>query len=108
MASSKNGKKVVRTESVLDEAKIYFSNILSPFKKKKQQQQQQMQHYNNYDYNHNYSTMTMQQPADYGNNGEYKQKEDERDDVDARAEQYIKKKHQKFELSRIKMDVSAF
>jgi len=108
MSSSKNRKKVVRIESILDETKICFSYILSPSKKKKQQQQQQMQHYNNYDYNHNYSTMKMQQPADYGNNGEYKQKEDEYEDVDARAEQYIKKKHQKFELSRLKMDVSAF
>jgi len=104
MSSSKNRKKVVRIESILDETKIYFSHILSPSKKKKQQQQQQMQHYNNYDY----STMKMQQPADYGNNGEYRQKEDEYEDVDARAEQYIKKKHQKFELSRLKMDVSAF
>ena len=33
MSSSKNEKKVVRMESMLDENKIYFSHILSPFKK---------------------------------------------------------------------------
>ena len=99
MASSKNGKKVVRTESILDEAKIYFSHILSPFKKKKEHQQQQMQTYNHYDYNY---SVTRNQPADNCDNGDYKQEDDEyeNEDVDERAEGFIKKKHQKFRLSK--------
>ena len=101
-----SSKKVVRTESMLDENKTYFSHMLSPFKKNKQQQQQNCSYsYNhNYGYNYDYNAQQrQQQQQDGGKQGlhyNYGKFDDEHEDIDAKAEQYIRKKHQKFQLSR--------
>ena len=84
----------MRTESTLDENKIYFSHILSPFKKK--QQLKQNYNYNYYNCNHNYVD-------DYGGKQGTgtNEKEDVYQDIDVKAGDYVKKKHQKFELSKL-------
>ncbi|CAO2829332.1 unnamed protein product [Amaranthus hypochondriacus] len=88
------GNKTVRTESILDENKIYFSHVLSPIRKKtmhknteyinttsKQHQQEQ------YEQQQKNGVGYMIEKAGYGEN------------VDKEAENFIRKKHQKFELS---------
>ncbi|KAK9750510.1 hypothetical protein RND81_02G201800 [Saponaria officinalis] len=70
---SYRSNKVVRTESLLDEYDIYFSHLLSPVKKKKTMK--------------NVEQKSETKAVD---KGYY-------EDVDAKAEEFIKKKHHKFE-----------
>uniref|UniRef100_A0A803L0T9 Uncharacterized protein n=1 Tax=Chenopodium quinoa TaxID=63459 RepID=A0A803L0T9_CHEQI len=72
MSSTKNSSKVVRTESLLDEYHIYFSHVLSPLKRKPRGDS---------------GCTTKAQP-----NQQYRVDEG---DVNAKAEDYIKKRHQK-------------
>uniref|UniRef100_A0A803M737 Uncharacterized protein n=1 Tax=Chenopodium quinoa TaxID=63459 RepID=A0A803M737_CHEQI len=83
MSSYTKSSKVVRTESMLDEYNIYFSHVLSPMKAKQQRD----------DSSCSRSAKTMQ-PQQYGhgcrNNNVY-------EDVDAKAEDFINRRSQKFE-----------
>lgn len=84
--SSAKWSKVVRTESLLDEYNIYFSHVLSPFKKVKKP----------------IAESTSVAKPHHQQNGVRKDNEKEYANVDAEAEKFIKKKHQKFELSALK------
>uniref|UniRef100_A0A803L0U4 Uncharacterized protein n=1 Tax=Chenopodium quinoa TaxID=63459 RepID=A0A803L0U4_CHEQI len=84
--SSTKRSKVVRTESILDEYKIYSSHVLSPFKKKKKQPNVERKS----------AAKVPQLQQHYGGNRvtEYRY-----ENVDDEAEKFIRKKQQKFELS---------
>ena len=77
MSSKKNSRKIVRTESLINEYSIYFSHLFSPSKKI------------------NNPENPPQQQITYGG-GQVM----EDGDVDAEAEDFIKKKHRKFQLSK--------
>uniref|UniRef100_A0A803L0U1 Uncharacterized protein n=1 Tax=Chenopodium quinoa TaxID=63459 RepID=A0A803L0U1_CHEQI len=79
MSSYTKSSKVVRTESMLDEYNIYFSHVLSPLKMKQQRSDSSR------------SAKTMQpQQYECRKNNVY-------EDVDAKAEDFIKRRRQKFE-----------
>uniref|UniRef100_A0A803M745 Uncharacterized protein n=1 Tax=Chenopodium quinoa TaxID=63459 RepID=A0A803M745_CHEQI len=82
MSSTKNSNKVVRTKSLLDEYRIYFSHVLSPLKRKPRG-----------DSGCTTKAQLNQQYYD-GSKGV------DEGDVNAKAEDYIKKRHQKFVLSK--------
>lgn len=82
MSSTKSSRKVVRTESLLDEYRIYFSHVFSPLNKMKQQKNVERT-----------NAAMLQRHQNYGS-------KDVEEDVDGDAEDYIKKRHQKFELSK--------
>ncbi|KNA25725.1 hypothetical protein SOVF_003440 [Spinacia oleracea] len=83
--------KVVRTESMLDEYNIYFSHVLSPLQKKQQRI--------------NAERTTAAAKAHHHNHHHHHQDGGKRvaekgcENVDDEAEKFIRKKHQKFELS---------
>lgn len=84
MSSYTKSSKAVRTESMLDEYNIYFTHVLSPLKKTKQR-----------DDNSRRSVETAQQQYRHGDGGRNGYEED----IDAKAEEFIKRRRQKFELS---------
>uniref|UniRef100_A0A803L0U0 Uncharacterized protein n=1 Tax=Chenopodium quinoa TaxID=63459 RepID=A0A803L0U0_CHEQI len=83
--------KVVRTESILDENKIYFSHVLSPLKKNKHQNAEcknsAMARGPHNHYNQHNGGKGVAEKGYYENI------------VDDEAEKFIRKKHQNFELS---------
>lgn len=72
MSSYTNSSKLVRTESMLDEYNTYFSHVFAPLKNINQKKTV-------------CSKNIMQQ---------------QHEDVDAEAEEYIKKRHQKFAFAK--------
>lgn len=119
MSYSKSSK-LVRTESILDERKTYFSYVLSPFRKKKTHNNvernsagpnpQQHQHYQQRPYQqhqpyHYYQQHQLHQPHNYQQHRYQplqQQQQQRNGNIDAEAENFIKKKHQKFESSYLK------
>uniref|UniRef100_A0A803M740 Uncharacterized protein n=1 Tax=Chenopodium quinoa TaxID=63459 RepID=A0A803M740_CHEQI len=82
--------KVVRTESMLDENKIYFSHVISPLKKNKQPN----------DVRKNTATTARPHNHYYQHNGcKGVTEKGYYENVDVEAEKFIRKKHQNFELS---------
>ena len=80
---------------MLDEKKIYFSHVLSPEPWKQQQQNNDnyVDDYNHsYNYNYNYN-MQQRHQAYYVDGKQGSGKEHDHEDVNAKAEQFIKKKH---------------
>uniref|UniRef100_A0A803M742 Uncharacterized protein n=1 Tax=Chenopodium quinoa TaxID=63459 RepID=A0A803M742_CHEQI len=74
MSSYTKSSKVVHTESMLDEYNIYFSHVLAPLKK-------------------------INRKAECSKRMEMMQMQHD-EDVDAKAQEYIKKRHQKFALGK--------
>ena len=93
MSSYAKGNKTVRTESILDENKIYFSHVLSPIRKKKMHKS--TEHINTKSKQHQQEQYDQQQKNGVGN----KMEKGYGENVDKEAENFIRKKHQKFELS---------
>lgn len=92
MSSSKwSTSKVVRTESILDEYKIYFSHVLSPWKKNKKQPIHGERYKN--------ATKQQHQQQQQHHIGYSRVAEKRYESVDDEADKFIRKKHQKFELS---------
>lgn len=85
MSSTKNSSKVVRTESILDEYSIYFSHVLSPLRKMKKSKKPKMQ-----------QQQQQQQQQYYGGSS----RGVDEGDVDDEAEDFIKKRHQKFVFTK--------